>query len=95
MSQIENSAHGISSEQTQPIGAPSTPAALISHHGGQGPNAGCPYDLPAAGVQLDDVVKGLIEQALARVNGNQSAAARLLGITRYTLRYRMEKYGLR
>lgn len=56
---------------------------------------GCPYDLPTEGVQLDDVVKGLIEQALQRENGNQSAAARLLGITRYTLRYRMEKYGLR
>jgi DNA-binding NtrC family response regulator len=57
--------------------------------------AGCPYELPTEGVQLDDVVKGLIEQALQRENGNQSAAARLLGITRYTLRYRMEKYGLR
>ena len=33
----------------------------------------------------------LLEQALARTNGNQSAAARLLGISRYALRYRMEK----
>ena len=42
------------------------------------PPAGCPYNLPSEGVQLDDVVKGLIEQALTRENGNQSAAARLL-----------------
>jgi DNA-binding protein Fis len=31
---------------------------------------------------------------LARTEGNQSASARLLGITRYALRYRIEKYGL-
>ena len=35
------------------------------------------------------------EQALARTTGNQSAAARLLGISRYALRYRMEKFGLK
>lgn len=55
----------------------------------------CPFELPSDGCDLDGVVKGLIEQALARESGNQSAAARLLGVSRYTLRYRMEKYGLR
>jgi DNA-binding protein Fis len=28
------------------------------------------------------------------VVGNQSAAARLLGISRYALRYRLDKYGM-
>jgi DNA-binding protein Fis len=31
---------------------------------------------------------------LERTHGNQSAAARLLGISRYALRYRLEKFGL-
>ena len=35
---------------------------------------------------------GLIEQAMDRTSGNQSAAARLLGISRYALRYRLEKH---
>ncbi len=55
---------------------------------------GCPFTLPEDGVDLEAVERGLIAQALGRTDGNQSAAARLLGITRYALRYRMEKYGL-
>jgi DNA-binding NtrC family response regulator len=55
---------------------------------------GCPFELPAEGVDLEAVEKGLLAQALARSNGNQSAAARLLGISRYALRYRMEKFKL-
>lgn len=56
---------------------------------------GCPFVLPPDGVDLDAVEKGLLEQALQRASGNQSAAARLLGITRYALRYRLEKHGLK
>lgn len=55
---------------------------------------GCPFVLPEEGVNLEDVDRGLLVQALDRTDGNQSAAARLLGISRYALRYRMEKYGL-
>ncbi|MFT4621858.1 MAG: two-component system response regulator AtoC [Myxococcota bacterium] len=55
---------------------------------------GCPFVLPDDGVNLEDVEKGLLVQALERTNGNQSAAARMLGISRYALRYRMEKYEL-
>lgn len=36
----------------------------------------------------------LIRRALASTDGNISAAARRLGITRMTLRYRMQKYGI-
>lgn len=56
--------------------------------------AGCPFALPEEGVDLEAVEKGLLIQALQRTFGNQSAAARLLGITRYALRYRMEKFSL-
>jgi DNA-binding NtrC family response regulator len=61
----------------------------------EGPaSAGCPFVLPPEGVDLEAVERGLLLQALERTQGNQSASARLLGISRYALRYRMEKYGM-
>jgi len=50
--------------------------------------------LPGTGVQLDDLEASMIRQALERVTGNQSKAARLLGITRSALIYRMKKYAI-
>lgn len=44
--------------------------------------------------KLTQVETHALEQALAASNGNVSKAARLLGISRDTLRYRMEKFGL-
>ncbi|MGZ6143558.1 MAG: helix-turn-helix domain-containing protein [Myxococcales bacterium] len=38
--------------------------------------------------------KRLITEALRKSNGNQSQAARLLGVTRDTLRYRLKKHVL-
>jgi two-component system NtrC family response regulator len=52
-------------------------------------------ELPPEGVSLADVEKDLIRQAMNRTGGNQTRAARLLGITRQTLLYRLEKHGLR
>jgi DNA-binding NtrC family response regulator len=43
---------------------------------------------------LENVERRLIEEALASTQGNQVRAARMLGITRDTLRYRMKKFGL-
>src|SRR5574337_719587 len=43
------------------------------------------------GIVLEDVEKKLITEAMERANGNQSKAARLLGISRDTLRYRLKK----
>lgn len=48
--------------------------------------------LPVDGVRLADVEADLIRQALARTGGNVSRAARLLGVSRDTLRYRLEKH---
>ena len=50
--------------------------------------------IPPAGLVWTDVERSLIEQALARTAGNQVRAAKLLGMSRDALRYRMEKYGL-
>ncbi|MEN8149186.1 MAG: sigma-54 dependent transcriptional regulator [Planctomycetota bacterium] len=63
--------------------------------------AGSPGDgddvvgLPEEGITLAAVEKSLIRQALARTDGNRSRAARLLGITRQTLLYRLDKHGLK
>ncbi|HWP03688.1 MAG TPA: sigma-54 dependent transcriptional regulator [Gemmatimonadaceae bacterium] len=50
--------------------------------------------LPAEGVDLEELERSLIAQALRAAGGNKSRAARLLRLTRDTLRYRLEKYGL-
>ena len=45
-------------------------------------------------LNLADVERDLLVRALAQTRGNVTQAARLLGVTRDTLRYRIEKYGL-
>jgi DNA-binding NtrC family response regulator len=52
------------------------------------------WTLPASGVQIDDVERDLVEQALSRTGWNLTHAARLLGINRDQVRYRIEKFGL-
>jgi DNA-binding NtrC family response regulator len=53
------------------------------------------FKLPAEGVNLDDVERQLLIQALERSGGNQTHAAQLLGINRDQVRYRIEKFGLK
>lgn len=52
------------------------------------------FRLPAEGVNLEDVERQLLVQALERSGGNQTRAAQLLGIHRDQVRYRIEKFGL-
>ncbi|MFO1349382.1 MAG: helix-turn-helix domain-containing protein, partial [Gammaproteobacteria bacterium] len=49
---------------------------------------------PTEGMTLEAAEAALIRQALARAGGNVSEAARQLGVTRMTLRYRMQKYAI-
>jgi DNA-binding NtrC family response regulator len=51
------------------------------------------FTLPAAGLDLDNLEASLIQQALDLTKGNRSKSARLLGLTRDTLLYRMQKHG--
>jgi two-component system, NtrC family, response regulator AtoC len=51
--------------------------------------------LPAEGIRLEDVERELMEQALHRTGGNITAAASMLGLTRDTLRYRLDRHGLK
>ncbi|MCB9675294.1 MAG: sigma-54-dependent Fis family transcriptional regulator [Alphaproteobacteria bacterium] len=71
------------------------PAEIQYARAGQPASGACPFMLPDDGVDLEAVERGLILQALERTSFNQSASARLLGISRYALRYRMEKYDLK
>jgi DNA-binding NtrC family response regulator len=52
------------------------------------------FQIPKGGVDLKNLEKDLVEQALNQANGNQVHAARLLGISRDALRNRMKKYGM-
>ena len=55
---------------------------------------GASIDLPDEGLILKNVEKDLISQALKKADGNQTKAARLLGISRDALRYKMQKFHL-
>ena len=46
------------------------------------------------GTTLDQYEQSIIREALKRANGNKSQAARLLGLTRNALRYRLSQMGL-
>ncbi len=52
-------------------------------------------ELPPEGISLEAVEKELILRALRKFKGNQTHAARYLDLSRKTLIYRMEKYGIR
>ncbi|MBF8261011.1 MAG: sigma-54-dependent transcriptional response regulator [candidate division NC10 bacterium] len=52
------------------------------------------FQLPEAGVVLEEVEREFVRQALELTRGNQTRAARLLGLTRDELRYRVKKFGL-
>ncbi len=52
-------------------------------------------NLPEEGIGLEDLERNLIIKALEKHRGNQTRAAEYLGITRPTLIYRMEKYGIK
>jgi DNA-binding NtrC family response regulator len=52
-------------------------------------------ELPAGGVDLEQLERDLVVQALTRTGGNQTRAAALLGLNRDQIRYRIEKFELK
>ncbi|MEQ1530385.1 MAG: sigma-54 dependent transcriptional regulator [Methylococcales bacterium] len=65
----------------------------VRNYGQESAPTGASLSLPEVGLQLDTLEADLINQALNRTKGNCSKSARLLGISRDTLLYRMQKYG--
>jgi DNA-binding NtrC family response regulator len=57
------------------------------------PLAPVKFTLPDTGINLQTVEQQFIQQALEKAAGNRSKAARLLGLTRDTLLYRIKKFG--
>ena len=51
-------------------------------------------DLPATGIDLEQLERSLVVQALERSRWNQTRAAAMLGLNRDQIRYRIEKFKL-
>ena len=56
--------------------------------------AGHDFELPATGVDLEQLERSLLIQALRRSGGNQTRAGAMLGLNRDQIRYRIEKFSL-
>jgi DNA-binding NtrC family response regulator len=70
----------------------SNPSTASSNH--YNPNNGIFLPLDGS-LSLQDIEKYVIQEVLNRTDENVTAAARMLGTTRETLRYRVQKYNLR
>ncbi len=55
---------------------------------------GAKVELPPEGINLDELERSLVVQALDRTGWNQTKAAALLGLNRDQIRYRVEKFQL-
>ncbi len=53
------------------------------------------WKIPPSGLSIDEMNRDLIVQALERCGGNRAQAAKLLGMSRPTMIYRIEKYGIK
>jgi two-component system response regulator AtoC len=81
-------------EDSSLITPPSLPIAISRPDGSPSPMASQP-EIPTDGLSLEDNERSLLAKALEKTSGNQTQAARLLRITRDTLRYKMKKFNLR
>lgn len=86
---------GVALSGSSRIGLGDLPPAVSGLAAAPGPNL---VELPADGCQLDDVVseveRRLVVAALERTGGVRTHAARLLGISFRSLRYRLQKHAL-
>jgi PAS domain S-box-containing protein len=83
-------------EESLEIRSSSLPIS-ISHGGGMAAaaTAAAGAEFPSDGLSLEENEKQLLRRALEKTGGNQTQAARLLHVTRDTLRYKMKKFSLR
>ncbi len=59
-----------------------------------GPGRGPAVELGPGGVDLEELERGLLLEALRRTEGNRTEAGRLLGLSRHQIRNRLKKYGV-
>jgi two-component system response regulator AtoC len=82
-------------EESSHITPPSLPIAISRPEGEVPQHAVEAAAMPVDGMSLEDNERSLLVRALEKTNGNQTQAARLLRVTRDTLRYKMKKFNLR
>jgi DNA-binding NtrC family response regulator len=69
------------------------PAELTARDANSPVRGSSSITIPPGGLDIEEVEKELIRQALEQTKWNQTRAARLLNLTRDALRYRMQKFG--
>lgn len=84
-------------EDSNFISAASLPLSINPRPASEVPAAPAPAPglFPSDGLSLEEQERRLLVQALEKANGNQTQAARLLRITRDTLRYKIKKFSLK
>ena len=82
-------------EESALITPPSLPISVVHPDGSSAAAMELHAEVPGDGMSLEDNERSLLARALEKTNGNQTQAARLLRITRDTLRYKMKKFNLR
>ncbi|HZU28596.1 MAG TPA: sigma 54-interacting transcriptional regulator [Bryobacteraceae bacterium] len=82
-------------EESSVITPASLPIAIRTSEAAANVSLTEPGPAPNDGMSLIDQEKRLLIHALEKAGGNQTQAARLLRITRDTLRYKMKKFNLR
>jgi PAS domain S-box-containing protein len=82
-------------EESALITPASLPIAITRPDANGVQTVSAPLQIPTDGLSLEDNERSLLTKALEKTNGNQTQAARLLRITRDTLRYKMKKFNLR
>ena len=82
-------------EESSLITPPSLPIAIARPESSLAAVAPMGIEIPTDGLSLEDNERTLLGRALEKTNGNQTQAARLLRITRDTLRYKMKKFNLK
>lgn len=92
---------GYPQQSAHPSSRPSAPPPPSAQTGAGGshhtPADGVPIVLqvPEAGTTFDDLEREILVQVLSRADGNQSKAARSLGLSESTLRSRLKRLGLK
>jgi DNA-binding NtrC family response regulator len=79
-------------EDKERIETDDLPRALLAARAGAAPAGAA--TLPIGSMTLEEMERRAIDQALEQAGRNQVQAAKILGISRDTLRYRMKKFGM-
>ncbi len=80
--------------RTPVLGAEDLPGEISRPRSAPTNGSSSTFTLPRGGLVLEDVERDLLRQALTASRGNRTRAARLLGMNRDQIRYRIEKFGL-